>query len=230
MKKTIITAALILSTISVFAQGVDLRRKIEVTGTAQQEVTPDVINVSISLQEYMNGKNKVTIDVLENQLEKAVKDAGIPHEDFTINNLSAWNNYYQKKKSPDFLASKQYLIRLHDLNRFDQIISNIDPKGIQSTNIESYSYSKINDLKNELQLKALLDAKNRAAFLVNGLGDKLGDAINITISDNSDVVQPRPYQFKAMAMASNATAPQSDIDFKKIKLVFTADATFEIAK
>jgi hypothetical protein len=62
------------------------------------------------------------------------------------------------------------------------------------------------------------------------LGDKLGDAININIADNSDVVQPRPYQFKAMAMAGNATVPQSDIDFKKIKLVFTADVSFEIVK
>lgn len=230
MKKFIILIAFAAISLNSFSQNVDLRHKIEVTGTAQQEVTPDIINVSISLQEYMNGKNKVTIDVLENQLESAIKDVGIPHEDFTINNLSAWNNYYQKKKSPDFLASKQYLIRLHDLNKFDQIIGNVDPKGIQSTNIESYSYSKINDLKNELQLKALLDAKNRATFLVSGLGDKLGDVININISDNSDIVQPRPYQFKAMAIAGNTAAPASDIDFKKIKLVFTADATFEIIK
>jgi uncharacterized protein len=229
MRKIIITAALIISAINVFAQAVDLRRKIEVTGTAQQEVTPDIINVSISLQEYLNGKNKVTIDVLENQLEEAVKTAGIPHDDFTINNLSAWNNYYQKKKSPDFLASKQYLIRLHDLNKFDQILAAIDPKGIQSTNIESYSYSKINELKNELQLQALQDAKNRANYLVNGVGNKLGDVLNITFADNSDAVQPRVYQFKAMTMAA-APAPASDIDFKKIKLVFTADATFEIVK
>lgn len=229
MKRIIITAALIISTVNLFAQNVDLRRKIEVNGTAEQEVTPDIINVSISLQEYLNGKNKVTIDVLENQLEGAVKAAGIPHEDFTINNLAAWNNYYQKKKSPDFLASKQYIIRLHDLNKFDQILAAIDPKGIASTNIESYSYSKINDLKNELQLKALLDAKNRAAYLVNGVGNKLGDVINITFADNSDAVQPRPIQFRAMAVADKIT-PVSDIDFKKIKLVFTADATFEIVK
>lgn len=229
MKKIIITAAFIISTISTFAQSVDLRRKIEVTGTAEQEVTPDVINVSISLQEYLNGKNKVTIDVLENQLENAVKAAGIPHEDFTINNLAAWNNYYQKKKSPDFLAGKQYMIRLHDLDKFDQVIAGIDPKGIASTNIESYSYSKINELKNELQLKALQDAKNRATFLVNGVENKLGDVLNITFADNSDIVQPRALVRYQGYINTNA-APASDIDFKKIKLVFTADATFEILK
>jgi uncharacterized protein YggE len=187
MKTLIILMTCIVITNTAFAQNADLRRKIEVTGTAEQEVTPDIINVSISLQEYMDGKSKVTIDVLESQLENAVKAAGIPKEDFTINDLSAWNNNYQKKKTPDFLASKQYNIRLYNLNKFDQIVSSIDPKGIQSTNIASYDYSKMDQLKDELKLKALLDAKARAAYMLNGIGDKLGDALNITVADNSNL-------------------------------------------
>ena len=231
MKRIIITTALIIAALGSFAQAVDLRRKIEVTGTAEQEVTPDIINVSISLQEYMNGKNKVTIDVLESQLESAVKAAGIPHEDFTVNDLAAWNNYYQKKKSPDFLASKQYLIRLNDLNKFDQIIANIDPKGIQSTGIQSYDYSKIADLKNDLQLNALLSAQKKAAYLVNGIGNKLGDAISISFSDNSGgMPQPRMLYSNYASNSINSNVASSDIDFKKIKLVFTADVTFEILK
>ena len=138
MKKLFILAVLLICTCGVFAQNVDLRRKIEVTGIAEKEVTPDIINVSISLQEYLDGKKKTTIDQLENQLENAVKDAGIPKDDFTISNVSAWNNTWQKKKNPDFLASKQYMLRLHALNKFNQIMSKIDPKCIQSTNIDSY--------------------------------------------------------------------------------------------
>ncbi|MFI5158435.1 MAG: SIMPL domain-containing protein, partial [Sphingobacteriales bacterium] len=112
MKKLFTLIALITLTYSCFAQNVDLRRKIEVSGTAEQEVTPDIIYVSISLQEYMNGKTRVTINQLENQLETAVKEADIPKENFTINNISSWNINYQKKKSPDFLASKQYRLKL----------------------------------------------------------------------------------------------------------------------
>src|ERR1700742_1650788 len=100
MKKLIILIALATIACNTFAQNVDLRRKIEVNGTAEQEVTPDIINVSISLQEYMDGKKKITIDKLESQLENAVKDAGIAKEDFTINNVSACNNTYNKKKTP----------------------------------------------------------------------------------------------------------------------------------
>jgi len=229
MKNLFFIAAFVAFTYNAFAQNVDLRRKIEVTGTAEQEVTPDIINVSISLQEYMNGKNKVTIDQLEDQLEKAVQDAGIDKEDFTINNISAYNNVYQKKKNPDFLAAKQYLIKFHDLNKYNQVLSQVDPKGIQATNIDSYDYSKIESLKNELKLKALLSAKEKATYLLNGINEKLGDAINITENDNSNYPAPRAVMFKAMVATSQEPA-DSDIDFKKIKLSFHINAVFEIVK
>ncbi|MES2379034.1 MAG: SIMPL domain-containing protein [Bacteroidota bacterium] len=229
MKKLFIFTALIVASYSTFAQNIDLRRKIEVTGIADQEVTPDIINVTISLQEYINGKTKVTIEQLENQLEGAIRDAGIPKEDFTINNLSAYNNTYQKKKNPDFLASKQYGIKFHDLNKYNQILSKVDPKGIQSTYIDSYDYSKIDQIKNELKLKALLSARNKAGFLLNGIGETLGHVINITESDNSNYPQPRQVMFKAMAASDVRGIPaESDIDVKKIKLSFQVNAVFEI--
>ncbi len=226
MKKLFLLATVLAFTCSTFAQSVDLRRKIEVSGTAEQEVTPDIINVSISLQEYMNGKNKVTIDVLENQLENAVKEAGIPKDDFTINNLSAYNNYYQKKKNPDFLAAKQYGIRFHDLDKYNRVLSGIDPKGIQSTNIDSYDYSKITELKHDLKIQALLAAKEKATYLLNSIGEKLGGVIDITEVDNSGnqgFIANRVMSFNAKAPAAD-----SDIDFKKIKLSFQINAVFEI--
>jgi len=181
MKKLLILITLVTLTVSAFAQGVDLRRKIEVSGVAEKEVTPDIINVSVSLQEYLNGKTKVTIDQLENQLESAVKEAGIAKEDFTINDVSGWNNTYNKKKTPDFLASKQYSIKFHDLNKYNFILNKVDPKGIQSTNIDSYDYSKITELKKELKIQALLAAKEKATYLLAAINEKPGDAINTPV-------------------------------------------------
>ena len=229
MKKLLIIAALDLCSYSVFAQNADLRRKIEVTGIAEKEVTPDIINVTISLQEYMDGRKKTTIDQLENQLESAVKLAGIAKEDFTISNVSAWNNTLQKKKNPDFLASKQYNIRFHDLNKFNEILSKVDPKGIQSTYVESYDYSKMSQLKQELKIQALLSAKDKATYLLNSINEKVGKPINITESDNSSFPSPRP-MYMAKAVSLNSAPLDSDIDIKPIKLSFQVQAIFEIAQ
>jgi uncharacterized protein YggE len=226
MKKLLIMAAFAACTFTAFSQAVDLRRRIEVSGVAEQEVTPDIINVSISLQEYMNGKTKVTIDQLENQLEDAVKEAGIPEEDFTINNVSAWNNTWQKKKNPDFLAGKQYGIKFHDLNKFNRVLAQVDPKGIQSTNIDNFDYSKITELKRDLKIQALLAAKDKATYLLNSIGEKLGSVISISEIDNSNFPVPRTFAYANKAMFSTAAPQDSNIDFKKIKLSFQINTVF----
>jgi uncharacterized protein len=227
MKKLLIISLFGLLCSYALGQNVDLRRKIEVTGIAEKEVTPDIINVTISLQEYMDGKKKVTIDQLESQLEAAVKDAGIPKEDFTINNISAWNNTWQKKKNPDFLAGKQYGLRVHDLNKINQILGGVDPKGIQSTNITSYDYSKMTELKRDLKIQALLAAKDKATYLLNSLNEKLGRPIDINETDNTSYPVMNQV-FANKAMGYNGAPSESDIDFKKIKLSFQVQAVFEI--
>lgn len=227
MKKLIALALIaFLGLSSAMAQQVDLRRKISVSGTSETEVTPDIIYIGISLKEYLNGKKKVGITELEKQLYAAVQKAGIAKENLTISNLSSWNYTTETKKNPDFLASKQYRLKVSDLNKFNLILESLDAKGIANTNIESYDYSKIETLKKELKVKALLAAKEKAAYMVEALGDKLGSVIEI--QDGGDnVMQPvyRNYAMKA-EMADASSAPE--IDFKKIKLNFTVNAVFEI--
>jgi uncharacterized protein YggE len=229
MKKILFAAAAVFIAASSFAQNVDLRRKIEVTGVAEQEITPDIINVSISLQEYLDGKKKITIDQLEGQLESAVKEVGIPKDDFTISNVSAWNNTWQKKKNPDFLASKQYTLRVHDLNKFNQVLAGVDPKGVQSTNIASYDYSKMPEVKRQLKIQALLAAKEKATYLLSAIDEKLGRPIDITETDNSNYPGPQPMYANRALMAKEVQINDSDINFKTIKLSFQVQAIFEIA-
>lgn len=229
MKKVIALALFGLFSLSAMAQQVDLRKKIHVSGTSETEVTPDIIYIGMSLKEYFkdnNSKKKVEITDLENQLVAAVLKAGIAKEDLMINNVSSYNYATEKKKNPDFLASKQYRLKVSDLNKFNQIMSAVDTKGIAYTNIESYDYSKMDALKKDLKIKALLAAKEKANYMVTALGEKLGGVIEI--QDGGDnAIQPvyRNYMMKAeMADA----APAQEIDFKKIKLNFSVNVIFEI--
>ena len=232
MKKLSFIIALLLLNTVLFAQSVDLRRKIEVTGIAEQEVTPDIINVSISLKEYMDGKTKVTISQLEGQLEKAIAEAGIPKADFTISNMYSYNYIVQKKKDPDFLASKQYNIRFNNLNKYNVILSKVDPKGIQATSVASYDYSKMPELKKELKIQALLAARDKATYMLTALGEKLGSVISINEFDNGNGgITPNVYANRVMFKSADA-APvgDSDMDVKPIKLSFQVQAVFEIGK
>ncbi|SHF68712.1 SIMPL domain-containing protein [Pedobacter caeni] len=232
MKKLFALAFVALFSLSAMAQQVDLRKKISVSGSAETEVTPDIIYISISLKEYLkdnNSKKKVEITTLESQLFKAVQDAGIAKENLTINNLSGYS-VAEKKKNPDFLVSKQYRLKVTDLNKWNELIGSVDPKGIAYTNIDSYDYSKIESLKKELKIKALQAAKAKAAYLVEALGNQLGSIIDIQEVNNESYPQPM-YRANVMMMkgeSADAMGGAPEIDFKKIKLNYTMNTVFEI--
>ena len=233
MKK--ITAIVILSVLSLsaFSQNPDIRRKIEVTGSAEAEVTPDIIYIGISLKEYFrdnSNRKKIEIDELERQLQKAVLDAGVPKENFTINNVSSYTDYWSKKKDPNFLAGKQYRIKVSDLAKLNQIIEGVDSKGIAYSNIEGYDYSKIESLKKDLKIKALMAAKEKATYLTAAIGQKVGSALEIQEINNEYYPQPM-YRANAMVKADGmnmGTESMPDIDFKKIKLNYQMRTVFEV--
>lgn len=231
MKHFIAIAILTLFSASAFSQNIDTRRKIEVNGSAEAEVTPDIIYIGMSLKEYFrdaNNKKKVEIETLERQLQSAVLKAGIPQENFTINNISSYNNWWEMRKNTGFLARKQYRIKVTDLTKFNEIMSAVDPKGIEYSNIENYDYSKIETLKKDLKIKALQAAKDKAAYLIGSIGGSLGGPIDIQEINNESYPQPM-YRTNALMEAKVMDqGAMPDIDFKKIKLNYQMRAVFEI--
>ncbi len=233
MKKYIALGILGLMSLSTFAQGIDTRRKVEVVGTAETEVTPDILYVAVSLREYLrdnNSKKKVEITELEKQLYASVQNAGIPKENITISNVSASTDYWNKKKNAEFLASKQYMIKVTDLNKYNKLMSGIDAKGVQSTYIQKYDYSKMESVKKDLRIKAVLDAKQRAASLAGALNNNLGNVLSIIENDGggySPVMYETSRMMKAQS-ASDAADSAPEIDFKKITLRTQVNVVFEL--
>ncbi len=231
MKKVVMMALIAVLSTGAMAQQVDLRKKISVSGSAEAEVTPDILYLSISLKEYFrdnNNKKRVEITDLEKQLYNAVLKAGIPKENLMVNNISSYNYATEKKKNPDFLASKQYRIKVTDLNKWNELIASVDSKGIAYTSIESYDYSQMESLKKELKIKALQAAREKAKYLTEAIEEKLGKVIDIQ-EINNEPYQP-VYRANVMMMKADAMAESSapELDFKKIKLNYSMNAVFEI--
>ena len=233
MKNILFVAIVSLVTLTSFSQNIDTRKRIEVSGTAETEVTPDIIYIGITLKEYFrdnNSKKKTEIEELERQLQTAVEQAGIPKENFTINNISSYNWPWEKRKNPDFLATKQYRIKVTDLSKWNQIMSAVDSRGIQNTHIEGYDHSKMETMKRELKIQALRAAKDKATYLAEAVGERLGAALEIQEINNSFYPQEmnvRMEQAMSKEMESDGAAMPA-IDFKKIKLNYQMRAVFEL--
>ena len=209
-------------------------KKIEVYGLAEEEVTPDELYFSITLKEYRaDGKQKTTIDELERGLNTAVKKIGVKEEDFRIEDVSAYNYDWYRKKKPqreEFLASKEYLIKFSNLNQINELLGSLDAKGIQSTNVDRYEHSQIEQYRKNLKVKALKNAKEKATYLLQGIDEAIGGVLEVQEIDTEGGQPPVHYlEARSMAMASaemDEAAPA--IDFQKIKLSFRVRAVFEI--
>ena len=211
-----------------------LVKKIEVTGSAEQEVLPDEIFVTVSLREYFkdkDNKNKIDIMVLEKQLQKAVEEAGIPKENFTIGTINGYREWWGKKKPTTLLESKSYIIKVPNLYKIDGIISKVDDKGIAYTNIDRYEFSKIEQLRKDIKIKALQAAKEKAKYLLEGIGEQMGEALDIIEIDQSYTPQP-VYSNMMMRSARVEVAadamPESNVDVQKIKVRYEMKASFRI--
>lgn len=208
-------------------------KKIEVTGSAEEEVLPDEIYVSISLREYFkdkDNKNKTDIMVLEKQLQKAVEEAGIPKENLMVGNINGYREWFGRKKPTIFLESKNYVVKVPNLYKIDGIIAKVDEKGVASTNIERYEYSKIEALRQATKIKALQAAKAKAKYLLEGIDEQLGEALEIYEIDNGYSPAPVMYAMRAKAemVADAAPMPESTIDVQKIKVRYEMKAIFRI--
>ena len=211
-----------------------LVKKIEVNGSAEQEVLPDEIFVNITLREYFkdkDNKNKVDIMALEKQLQKAVEEAGILKENFTIGAMNGYREWWGRKKPTTFLESKSYILKVPNLYKIDAIIARVDDKGVASTNIDRYEFSKIEQLRKDIKIKALQAAKAKAQYLLEGIGEQLGEAFEITEIDNG-YQNPQPMyanmMVRSVAQTSSDAMPESTIDVQKIKVRYEIKAVFKI--
>ncbi|HYG39965.1 MAG TPA: SIMPL domain-containing protein [Cytophagales bacterium] len=235
MAKKIIFCCMLLVGFNAFSQNtptatlIDNTRKIEVMGSAEMEVVPDEIYYTISLKEYKNNNKKVEIEALEKQLVKAVSAASIPKEDLHIENMQGYNEYWEKKrKSEDFLISKQYVLKLNNLFKINEIMSGVDPKGVAYTNISKYSHSKIEQFRKEIKIKALQAAREKAGYLLDGIDEELGEVLQI---QEIGEYYPQPFESRMANMemkAMSADEASPEIGFKEIKLRYEVRAVFKI--
>ena len=207
-------------------------KKIEVTGSAEIEITPDEIYLDIALREYKNKGVKVEMTTLEIQLQKAVKEAGIPASDLTIANVFGTNydNWWsKKKKDPDFMARKQYRLKLSNLDKVNDILGAVDAEGIESVNISSYTHSKMEDYRKQVKTKALQAAKAKATYMLEAIGNTIDGVLEVQEINTDSYSDVQPVVFAANGYARAANAESADASsFKKIKVRAEVRAVFFI--
>ena len=237
MKKIFLALTASVCMIMANAQAVDntiRQRTINVSGSAELEITPDEIYVQIELREY-NKKSgeKVDIQTISNQFLSAVKSMNIADTNVVVQGYSGWDGNYwwyqkNKKKNPDMKAGISYEVKVKTVDEMDKLVDKLDDQATQNFYITRTSHSNMDSIKKQLKIQAVKAAKEKAVYLAAALGDNVGQAL--TINDPNEIGNyPRPMYKANMVMAeADQAAPAMNVDFKKIKIQYDVNVIFEL--
>lgn len=202
---------------------------IEVSGSADTLVTPNEIYIRIILSEK-DTRDRVSVEELEQKMVAAVKGLGLDTEkDLTTTDMTSnFKTYLLKSK--DVIKTKIFTLKVTDALTASKVFMMLEEIGVSNTSIERVDHSDLNNLKNQMRTKAILDAKERAVALTKPLNQTIGLAINIVDADNniSQQLQGRVagIQIRGTASFQNGYQDLPKIEFEKIRVAAGINAKF----
>ena len=105
----VLLCTFVLSTL-IFAQDKPQPRVIEVSGSAERLITPDIFTFKITLAERIENKQKVTIEQQEASLRDELTKLGFDvTNDLSIFDISS--TYFRQKRVKDVLGTKDYRLK-----------------------------------------------------------------------------------------------------------------------
>ncbi|KGO92868.1 SIMPL domain-containing protein [Flavobacterium subsaxonicum] len=217
MKKLFTLLALAL-TLATHAQAVQQEDKpyIEVTGTAQKEVVPDIIYITITLKDKVVNKDSYTIIQQETKLKQALQQAGIDLKKMSLSDASSDIIMY-KRKEKGVEEMKEYTLIVNNATEVSKVFETLHNINIKEAEISKTEYSQIYNLRKEVRISAIKAAKDKATYLLEAIGEQPGKPL---------VINELGSNFSAPKFGSNVALPSDYVtnytdSFKPIKIEFS---------
>jgi uncharacterized protein YggE len=112
-------------------------------------------------------------------------------------------------------------------------VDKLDDEATQSFDIVNTSHSKMSEFRKLLKIQAVKAAKDKAIYLTDAIGEKLGSAITVKEPEEPSFSNVRG--LASQAVVSNSYYKPSlsndksiEVDFKSFKLRYVVDVVFAL--
>lgn len=225
--KIILLAAILLAaTFSVNAQSTSQNNYIEVTGTSEQKVSPDLFFLKIVIDEQ-DSKGRTTLEQQQTAMIKALKGLGID-TDKQLRRLSLTSSFYRRKSN---LASGTFELKLSKENDVASVWKALDALGLSEVAFTRAEYGAIDSLRGEVRCQAARDAKSQAESLAGAIGQSIGKCIYMHGGYSGNAVlyaQPRLTKALMADFANGMETMEENVEFGDITVSATVTARFEL--
>jgi len=189
---------------------------IEVTGTAEKEVVPDIIYISITLYDKIEGKATYTLDDQEQKLKQALKNLNIDLSNLSLSGANS-DVIMKRQKEKGVAQRKDYMLKVSTAAQVNQVFEALYNNNIKEASIARVDHSQITALRKEVRISAIKAAKEKAVYLLEAIGEQPGKPLVITEENNNYLAQ----NFSNTVNRYNADTAGEEIDFQKIKIKFS---------
>ncbi len=225
MKKGLFLIGFTLTTSILWGQ-ID-KRYIEVIGSAESEITPNIIVVSVRLKEYDENKIKVTLDKIESGFLEGVTRSKISKDKVELSDLTL-NGVSQKRREREYYSQKTYQVTFSKTEDVLTLLDNLKNVKLDYLDIVKLSNTEIEKYRLELKIEALKQAEKKADALLNSVGVKRGRPLIINENLPTTDWPPRDAYANSYLAANQELSSKSEIPLRKIKLRFEILARFEM--
>lgn len=215
---------MILSSVAASAQNSPITPSVSVNGSAQIKVTPDVIYLTIKLDES-DTKGKVTVEEQRKGMFSALKKCGIDIEkQLSVQGMSS--SFYRKRGS---LAATQYELKVGSADEARKVFEQLEKVGVVNVNISRATSSKLEEYRTEARQAAMRNAQMRASQLAEAVGQTIGACYEINDYTTNVEVSTRGRLLMKNAVMMDAAVTEEaepEVDFEQIVINYNISAKF----
>lgn len=207
-------------------------RKMETIGYSTTSVSPNIIYTSFVIKDYKDNGKVVSVKETEEKLRKIVKGLGCNLEEMSIGNIYGYITYNGPNNEEGVFEHKRlYLLKLSSVECIDVFLDRVDPRALESFNIDDMDNNNIDAEVRNLQLKAFAKAKDKATVLLATYGEQCGRVLDIQ-EVNRFITYPdftgKGSRIQVVNMNGTSNYDANQVRTKNIKIEYEVKIVFEI--
>jgi hypothetical protein len=228
--KNLLLACSIAASSVMYAQTVTpspvAERTINITGTAELEIIPDEIYVSVTLREFTKDKKKYTIEELEKSFLNFVETTTTtPRADVKMDNTDA-TVIALKRKQKDAVIDKTYEVKFKNNTQVMLLFSAVDSIHLNNVHVNRYSHSKIEEYKRDVRVAAVNNGKEKAIYMLAPLGQKPGRILTVSEKKPAVSIDDGVDDFRAF----RGNVFQTQYSYKDSTVDISGGASYQVTK
>lgn len=219
----------LFSLISTMAIAQNQTPTVEVVGEGIVYATPDMVNISISIEkEGLDLKNlrQKNGEAVAQVLQLLSKE--LPMENFQTSYVSLYKDDYNKLNK--YRVVQNINIKLEDISKYDNLMNTIFDAGVNRIDGISFGVKNKEKLLQEARVAAIDDARKKALLYAVSLDQNIGKAIKIKeVNSHFNDIQPVERMSK-MSLGSPANGNDNTLAVGKIAIEAQVNVAFELLK